>query len=83
MGGVAGIAYITARRQYAAGKLPVPPYRLGRLIVVGEPLPVARAVVGQVVVYARVSSADQRRRRAAADRARRAIDAATGEDGTA
>jgi hypothetical protein len=24
-----GIAYITARRQYAAGTLPVPTYRLG------------------------------------------------------
>jgi predicted site-specific integrase-resolvase len=59
-----GIAYITARRQYAAGTLPVPTYRLGRLIMVGEPLTPARAdagqVAGQVVVYARVSSADQR-----------------------
>ncbi|MEU8264857.1 IS607 family transposase [Micromonospora sp. NPDC048999] len=55
-----GIAYITARRQYAAGALPVPTYRLGRLIMVGEPLPAAGAGVGQVVVYARVSSADQR-----------------------
>jgi predicted site-specific integrase-resolvase len=54
-----GIAYITARRQYAAGSLPVPTYRLGRLIMVGEPLAAAMAA-GQVVVYARVSSADQR-----------------------
>ena len=54
-----GIAYITARRQYAAGTLPVPTYRLGRLIMVGEPLPAAPEA-GQVVVYARVSSADQR-----------------------
>jgi len=54
-----GIAYITARRQYAAGTLPVPTYRLGRLIMVGEPLATA-ASVGQVVVYARVSSADQK-----------------------
>jgi predicted site-specific integrase-resolvase len=54
-----GIAYITARRQYAAGTLPVPTYRLGRLIMVGEPL--ATAVQdGQVVVYAGVSSADQK-----------------------
>jgi len=54
-----GIAYITARRQYAAGMLPVPTYRLGRLIMVGEPLG-AVADPGQVVVYARVSSADQK-----------------------
>jgi predicted site-specific integrase-resolvase len=55
-----GIAYVTARRQYAAGRLPVPTYRLGRLIMVGEPLAAAPADAGQVVVYARVSSADQR-----------------------
>src|SRR5437879_5173227 len=54
-----GIAYVTARRQYAAGALPVPTYRLGRLIMVGEPLPVASAGPGRVVVYARVSSADR------------------------
>lgn len=54
-----GIAYVTARRQYAAGTLPVPTYRLGRLIMVGEPMPSA-APAGQTVVYARVSSADQR-----------------------
>lgn len=55
-----GIAYITARRQYAAGRLPVPTYRLGRLIMVGEPLAAATVDAGHVVVYARVSSADQR-----------------------
>ncbi|MGS2616763.1 IS607 family transposase [Micromonospora sp. LZ34] len=55
-----GIAYITARRQYAAGTLPVPTYRLGRLIMVGEPMAAATAGTGQVVVYARVSSADQK-----------------------
>ncbi|MFE9204260.1 IS607 family transposase [Micromonospora sp. NPDC007230] len=55
-----GIAYVTARRQYAAGTLPVPTYRLGRLIMVGEPLPAASAGAERVVVYARVSSADQR-----------------------
>ncbi|WP_189047172.1 recombinase family protein [Micromonospora sonchi] len=33
-----GVAYVTARRQYAAGKLPVPTYPPGRLIMVGEPL---------------------------------------------
>ena len=55
-----GIAYITARRQYAAGTLPVPTYRLGRLIMVGEPLAAVSADAGQVVVYARVSSGEQR-----------------------
>jgi predicted site-specific integrase-resolvase len=54
-----GIAYVTARRQYAAGTLPVPTYRLGRLIMVGDPL-AAAPQAGQVVVYARVLSADQR-----------------------
>jgi predicted site-specific integrase-resolvase len=54
-----GVAYITARRQYAAGTLPVPTYRLGRLIMVGQPL-AAAPKDGQVVVYARVSSAEQR-----------------------
>ena len=53
-----GIAYVTARRQYAAGALPVPTYRLGRLIMVGEPLPALPADPGRVVVYARVSSAE-------------------------
>jgi predicted site-specific integrase-resolvase len=55
-----GVAYITARRQYAAGALPVPTYRVGRLIMVGEPLTGAARDGGQVAVYARVSSADQR-----------------------
>ena len=55
-----GVAYITARRQYAAGTLPVPTFRLGRLIMVGEPLTGAARDIGQVVVYARVSSADQK-----------------------
>ena len=55
-----GIAYITARRQYAAGALPIPTYRLGRLIMVGEPLATTAPRADQVVIYARVSSADQR-----------------------
>jgi predicted site-specific integrase-resolvase len=54
-----GVSYVTARRQYAAGTLPVPTYRLGRLIMVGEPL-TGSSAPGEVVVYARVSSADQR-----------------------
>ncbi|WP_198171007.1 recombinase family protein, partial [Actinoplanes awajinensis] len=48
-----------ARRQYAAGTLPVPTYRIGRLIMVGEPVTATSAGPGQTVVYARVSSADQ------------------------
>ncbi|MDG4798847.1 hypothetical protein [Micromonospora sp. WMMD1082] len=41
-----GIAYITARRQYAAGTLPVPTYRIGRLIMVGEPVGTDPASIG-------------------------------------
>jgi predicted site-specific integrase-resolvase len=55
-----GVSYATARRRYEAGTLPVPTYRLGRLIMVGEPVTGVVADAGQVVVYARVSSADQR-----------------------
>lgn len=55
-----GVAYVTARRQYAAGTLPVPTYRLGRLIMIGEPLPAGSGSAGRTVVYARVSSADQK-----------------------
>lgn len=55
-----GVSYVTARRQYAAGTLPVPTYRLGRLIMIGEPLTGTAPDAGQVVVYARVSSADQK-----------------------
>ena len=54
-----GISYATARRRYESGTLPVPAYRLGRLIMVGEPVTGAVPDAGQVVVYARVSSADQ------------------------
>ena len=54
-----GVAYVTARRQYAAGTLPVPTYRLGRLIMVGVPV-VGAADAGAVVVYARVSSSGQK-----------------------
>jgi predicted site-specific integrase-resolvase len=53
-----GISYATARRWYESGKLPVPAYQAGRLIVIGEPSPSVAA--GITVVYARVSSADQK-----------------------
>jgi len=55
-----GISYATARRRYESGTLPIPTYRLGRLIMVGEPLTGAVAGPGRTVVYARVSSADQK-----------------------
>jgi len=54
-----GVAYVTARRWYASGKLPVPAYRVGGLILIGTPVTGAKSV-GSTVVYARVSSADQR-----------------------
>ncbi|MEU1689210.1 IS607 family transposase [Micromonospora sp. NPDC005707] len=54
-----GVSYATARRRYESGTLPVPAYRLGRLIMVGEPVTGGAQGAGQVVVYARVSSADQ------------------------
>lgn len=54
-----GVARVTAYRWFRAGLLPVPARRMGRLILVDEPA--ARADrSGQTVVYARVSSADQR-----------------------
>jgi predicted site-specific integrase-resolvase len=55
-----GVSYATARRRYESGTLPVPTYRLGRLIMVGEPVASSAAGTGQTVVYARVSSADQK-----------------------
>ena len=54
-----GVSYDTARRWYLAGELPVPAYQAGRLIVIGEPVR-PDTTTGQTVVYARVSSADQR-----------------------
>jgi predicted site-specific integrase-resolvase len=53
-----GVSYATARRWFAAGKLPVPARHVGGLILVGEPA--QRAPEGIAAVYARVSSADQR-----------------------
>jgi predicted site-specific integrase-resolvase len=56
--GQQGVSYATARRWFASGKLPVPAHRVGGLILVGEPA--APAKPGTAVVYARVSSTDQR-----------------------
>lgn len=54
----AGVSYTTARRWYEAGRLPVPARKVGGLILVGEPGTVPEP--GVTVVYARVSSADQK-----------------------
>lgn len=53
-----GVSYSTALRWFKSGKLPVPAYQAGRLIVIGSPVPAPAA--GTTVVYAHVSSADQR-----------------------
>jgi predicted site-specific integrase-resolvase len=54
-----GVAYVTARRWFAAGLLPVPAHRVGGLILIGEPAGPGRSS-GSTVVYARVSSSDQK-----------------------
>ena len=51
-----GVAYITAWRWWNEGKLPVPARKVGKLILVDVPEPDD----GRTVVYARVSSADQK-----------------------
>ncbi len=50
---------MTAYRWFREGKLPVPARRVGRLILV-DPAAVEPAPTGTTVVYARVSSADQK-----------------------
>ena len=52
-----GIARVTAYRWFHQGKLPVPARKIGGLILVD---PSERDKAGQTVVYARVSSADQK-----------------------
>ncbi|ETW23930.1 IS607 family transposase [Mycobacterium gastri] len=54
-----GIARVTAYRWFRAGLLPVPAQRVGRLILVNDPA-VEESRRGRTVVYARLSSADQR-----------------------
>ena len=56
--GLNGVHRVTAYRWFREGKLPVPARRAGRLILVDPPAPAAPS--GVTVVYARVSSADQR-----------------------
>jgi predicted site-specific integrase-resolvase len=53
-----GVSYATARRWFAAGTLPVQARRVGGLILIGE-TPGPRGT-GSTVVYAQVSSADQK-----------------------
>jgi len=53
-----GIAYVTARRWFADGRLPVPARKVGGLILVGDRT--ATVADGITAVYAHVSSADQR-----------------------
>ena len=53
-----GVHHVTAYRWFREGKLPVPARRVGRLILVD--MPAQTTPRGLTVVYARVSSADQR-----------------------
>lgn len=55
-----GVSYAVARKWHQEGILPVPAYRVGGLILIGEPVTADSAPPGSTVVYARVSSADQR-----------------------
>ena len=55
-----GVSCVTARRWFAAGTLPVQARRAGGLILVGDTEHAAAAGAGTAVVYARVSSADQK-----------------------
>ena len=54
-----GVHYVTAYRWFREGKLPVPARRAGRLILV-DPSAAQPAPAAMTVVYARVSSADQK-----------------------
>jgi predicted site-specific integrase-resolvase len=54
-----GVHHVTAYRWFREGKLPVPARRVGRLILV-DPAATEPAPLGVTVVYARVSSADQK-----------------------
>jgi len=54
-----GVSCATARAWFRAGKLPVAARKVGGLVLIGEPV-TAEQGTGQTVVYARVSSAEQR-----------------------
>ena len=55
-----GIARGTAYRWFREGKLPVPARRVGGLILVDSPAALEVPCTSETVVYARVSSADQK-----------------------
>ena len=55
-----GVSYVTARRWFNAGTLPVPARRIGGLILIGDSVTPGVVPTGSTVVYARVSSADQK-----------------------
>ena len=56
-----GIARVTAYRWFHSGRLPVPARKVGGLILVDDPSEAGESAVRlRTVVYARVSSADQR-----------------------
>ena len=54
-----GVSYATARAWYRSGKLPVPARKVGGLVLIGDQV-IPEHGPGATVVYARVSSADQR-----------------------
>ena len=55
-----GISRVTAYRWFRDGKLPVPARKVGGLILVDSPVATSEPSASETVVYARVSSADQR-----------------------
>ena len=54
------MSYWTALRWFHSGKLPVPAHQVDRLILIGDLADAPAVPSGSTVVYARVSSADQR-----------------------
>lgn len=54
-----GVSYVTARRWFAAGTLPVQARRVGGLILAGDMEHAVSDDAGSAAGYARVSSADQ------------------------
>jgi predicted site-specific integrase-resolvase len=55
-----GVSYAVARKWYREGTLPVPARKVGGLVLVGDVTGRQETATGSTVVYARVSSADQR-----------------------
>lgn len=69
-----GVSYATARRWFAAGKLPVPAERVGGLILVHEPDEIPAAAAFLIAACARAYGAGD-----AAARAHAAIDEAAAD----